>query len=295
MTNETYVTGIKMVPIQVNNEIIEGINRINLLGVLNVRGYCIIIEGRLITYVMAADVAVGAGLNRINTKTTRQLVGAQESTYSYESIRWDTVEEYFNQAVEEIKEYNKTYNNGDNSILDFIQPFDRNSFILLEVAMGILNKVNSQKGKEFRGALMMYVVPMIQQQAIMEYQMQIQQMQEKMDEMESIIDYQNDYLNIDGLFSSTEIAKQFNLTAQDLHQILKKSDILYKTNGKWALKVPYSNFPYTQYIDISTPTGVTTVMYWTEPGRNFVHSILMSLGFRTIWNNQPTKRELLNM
>ena len=292
MANETYITGIKMVPVQVSNDIIEGINRINLLGVLNVRGYCVIIEGKLLTYVMAADIAVGAGLTKIdNSRTT---IDVRTSAHiPYEAIQWNRVEEYFNQAIEELKAYNEAYNNGDNSILNFIQPFDRNSFILLEVAMGILNKVNSQKGKEFRGALMMYVVPMIQQQAIMEYQSQIQQMQEKMDEMENIIDYQNDYLNIDGLFSSTEIGKQFNLTAQDLHQILKKADILYKTNGVWALKVPYSNFPYTQYIDISTPSGVTTVMYWTEPGRNFVHSILMSLGFRTIWNNQPTKREML--
>lgn len=292
MINETYVTGIKMVPIQVNNEIIEGINRINLLGVLNVRGYCIIIEGRLITYVMAADVAVGAGLVEIkhNRVATNVDTGVDNP---YQTIIWNRVEDYFNQAVKEIEEYNKTYNNGDNSILDFIQPFDRNSFILLEVAMGILNKVNSQKGKEFRGALMMYVVPMIQQQAIMEYQMQIQEMQNEIEDLQDRVDYQNDYLNLEGLFSSTEIAKQFNLTSQELHKILKEYGILYKTNGVWALKIPYSNFPYTQYVDISTPTGVTTVMYWTEPGRGFVHSVLSSLGFRTYWNNQPTKREML--
>ena len=65
MANETYITGIKMVPVQVSNDIIEGINRINLLGVLNVRGYCVIIEGKLLTYVMAADIAVGAGLTKI--------------------------------------------------------------------------------------------------------------------------------------------------------------------------------------------------------------------------------------
>ena len=288
MANETYITGIKMIPVQVNNEIIEGINRINLLGVLNVRGYCFIIEGKLLTYVMAADIAVGAGLVDERVK-----VSATGGGNFYENIRWNRMEEYFNQAVEELKAYNEAYNNGDNSILNFIQPFDRNSFILLEVAMGILNKVNSQKGKEFRGALMMYVVPMIQQQAIMEYQIQIKEMQNEIEDLQDRVDYQNDYLNLEGLFSSTEIAKQFNMTSQELHKILKENGILYKTNGVWALKIPYSNFPYTQYVDISTPSGVTTVMYWTEPGRGFVHSVLSSLGFRTYWNNQPTKKEML--
>lgn len=158
---------------RVDEDIWKRVNNINILGVLQVNGYCIMIEGRLLTYIFARDIAIGGGL----TNTTRGRYATESGcttscttdNRSYEVIRWNTFTEYFNDAVEEISLVNP-------DLLQFIQPLDTNSYILLEVALGILNRCNNKIAKQFRGKLLYIAVPYIQQQVLQEYNIKIEEL-----------------------------------------------------------------------------------------------------------------------
>lgn len=171
-----YITKAYRSVIETNENVINNINKINILDVLKVDGYCIFIENSLLTYVYAKDIAIGAGLNKEEEKFS-----TTSGRKSYDNIRWNRFIQYFNETVEELQMVNP-------DILRFIQPLDINSYILLEVALGILNRCNNTIAKKFRATLMFKVVPIIQQQAINEYMQQIGELNTQLDNKKNIID-----------------------------------------------------------------------------------------------------------
>ena len=171
-----YITKAYRSVIETNENVINNINKINILDVLKVDGYCIFIENSLLTYVYAKDIAIGAGL--VETKHDRVDTSVDKP---HEFIIWNRFVKYFNESIEELQMVNP-------DILRFIQPLDINSYILLEVALGILNRCNNITAKKFRANLMFKVVPIIQQQAINEYMQQIGELNTQLDNKKNIID-----------------------------------------------------------------------------------------------------------
>ena len=88
---------------------------------MNVKGYCVYIEGVIRTFVYAADIAREAGLIQVNNKSYASTSGRIET--SYDSIKWDRFNHYVNLSLESFSRINP-------SILPLIQlPIHAHSYI----------------------------------------------------------------------------------------------------------------------------------------------------------------------
>lgn len=98
--------------------------------------------------------------------------------------------------------------------------------------------------------------------------------------------YHKNFIDPDHLFTSTEIAKAFGLSAQALNALLHRWGIIYFINGTFAVYQSLSMFNYTQTKNVRLPNGVIAPQTcWTEWGRHFIHDMLDQHGF-VIGDNQ---------
>lgn len=138
---------------------INDIDQINIFDIINVRGYCVWINGVLRTFVRTEDIARESGLTKENTKSYTSNNGHVEE-YRYETIRWDRFESYMNDAINMLKSINP-------DIIPLIQPdLIRTGYIPCELALMILMKCNNGKALEFQAkfAIALGRIPEIQRQ-----------------------------------------------------------------------------------------------------------------------------------
>ena len=88
-----------------------------------------------------------------------------------------------------------------------------------------------------------------------------------------------------GLYTTTEIAKEFGYSAGILNGMLKIVGVQYYKSGIWILKAPYSRYGLTQLVTKSFKRsngnpGSSKLTVWTEKGRLFL-KILQKNGFDT--------------
>lgn len=92
----------------------------------------------------------------------------------------------------------------------------------------------------------------------------------------------------------TVIAKDFGMTANELHTILSGLEVLYRLKDTWVLHKAYQNMGLTatkSLVSITDAKGqryedVEIATYWTERGRVFVYNKLMAHGYRPLYLNQ---------
>ena len=95
--------------------------------------------------------------------------------------------------------------------------------------------------------------------------------------MQSKVDYYDNCMNNEVLMTSSQIAKDFGLTANELNTILDESHILYRRHGDWIV--------YNKYVEEGlTRTQLKDGKYiktlWTEKGREFIYDLLIRRGFK---------------
>lgn len=94
-------------------------------------------------------------------------------------------------------------------------------------------------------------------------------------------EYTDKVLNASGLFTATEIAKDFELkSAQALNKILNGFKIIRRVNDKWCLYSDYCGKGYAKdrVVPIKRKDGTTKTvseLYWTEKGRKFIYDFLI--------------------
>ena len=89
------------------------------------------------------------------------------------------------------------------------------------------------------------------------------------------ISYYDIVLQSDSLLSTTEIAKDYGLSAKKLNQILRDEKIQFHRCGRWFLYAEYSQRGYAQSKTHEYAPGKTrTHMYWTQAGRLFIYDLL---------------------
>ena len=111
-------------------KVIEGINQIPIFNIENVRGKCIAIPGGVQALVLADDIAREGGLTRENPityvpkqnsdflTTSGQKIhmpifdNKLSKTYEYESIRWNRFNQYANDSIPYVQQYNPYWTNG---------------------------------------------------------------------------------------------------------------------------------------------------------------------------------------
>lgn len=85
--------------------------------------------------------------------------------------------------------------------------------------------------------------------------------------------------------NTTQIAKDYGLTANELNKILKEQKVQYKVGDQWVLYKNYADKGYTQSetFNFSHRDGTPDVKMntkWTQRGRIFIHQILTELGIK---------------
>lgn len=230
----------------------------SFFNIEGVRGYYKIeADGYRTRLVNAEDIARGAGLSREKSFHT----SAEIRTESY--IQWDR----FNQYAED----SMNYVNLDREKKYFNLPADKDTFIPLKLAIMVISRCASEQARKFQGIVATVIADQIDRMIDEKYDKLI-------DDMQGTIEYQNHYLNKEGLFTTRQIAAEFNMTAQQLTKVLHTKGYIYRSNGQWIVRSFYSHLATTSSLDIETQQGIRTVTFWTEGGRLFIHTVMRSLG-----------------
>ncbi len=92
-------------------------------------------------------------------------------------------------------------------------------------------------------------------------------------------EYTDKVLTSISYFTTTQVAKELELTANALNKKLQDLGIHYKVSGQWVLKKNYQNLGYvetktTPYYDSNQNLCTNHLTVWTEKGRNFIHNLL---------------------
>lgn len=89
------------------------------------------------------------------------------------------------------------------------------------------------------------------------------------------VSYYDIVLQSDSLLTTTEIAKDYGLSAKRMNQILHEQGVQFRQSGRWFLYARFAEQGYTQSKTHEYDEGKTrTHMYWTQKGRLFVYDLL---------------------
>jgi len=98
-------------------------------------------------------------------------------------------------------------------------------------------------------------------------------------EYEPKVEYYDMILNTSDTLTTTQIAKDYGLTAQELNKILYDEKIQYKQSGQWLLYSVQASKGYTKsqtfnYKHKNGTEGINLLTKWTQKGRILIHNIL---------------------
>lgn len=96
-------------------------------------------------------------------------------------------------------------------------------------------------------------------------------------------EYTDKVLAAEDLITTTQIAKDYGMSALVFNKILHDLKIQYKTNGQWVLRAEYDDKGYVQSDSIFKEDRYgeqKLIMYtkWTQSGRHFLYNKLKELG-----------------
>lgn len=92
------------------------------------------------------------------------------------------------------------------------------------------------------------------------------------------VEYYDQTLNSKDCMTSSQVALDLGITAQELHNKLCQANIIYKQSGQWNLHKPYKGWKLhdtNTYTFPSSNGGTHTKVYtvWTQRGRRFIISL----------------------
>ena len=78
--------------------------------------------------------------------------------------------------------------------------------------------------------------------------------------------------------TTTQVAKELNMTVYDLTRLLADRHVIYKQSGQYMLYADYARKGYARsrthsYYDNEGDMHTRTYLVWTERGRNFIHRL----------------------
>lgn len=92
------------------------------------------------------------------------------------------------------------------------------------------------------------------------------------------VDYYNNVLDSTADFTTTQIAKEVEMTATHLNIVLEQAGVQYKQSGQWMLKKEYQDKGLTRtrtyLIEGTTGPKTSHSTVWTEKGRKFIIELL---------------------
>lgn len=92
------------------------------------------------------------------------------------------------------------------------------------------------------------------------------------------VEYYDQAMNADGLYTITQIAKEFNKSAKEFNIMLHNLGIQYNVNGQWLLYSKYSGMDLTKtktyMYDKEGRVERRLQTLWTEKGRKFIYELM---------------------
>lgn len=94
------------------------------------------------------------------------------------------------------------------------------------------------------------------------------------------IDYYENVLNSDGLFTISQIAKDFGISSGTrLNKILNLGKIIYKQGKNWLVYSEYAELGLTKMVDYIKEGKNHPTLKWTNVGRKFIYDTLIKNGY----------------
>lgn len=120
--------------------------------------------------------------------------------------------------------------------------------------------------------------------AMMVAQATIKRKDEQIQLLQPKADYADEVLNSVSCLTTTQIAKELDMTAQELNKLLLEMHIIYWQSGQYMLYAAYAREGYARN-RISPHCNRwgyrRRYLVWTEKGRAFIHSIINSKNLRS--------------
>ena len=96
--------------------------------------------------------------------------------------------------------------------------------------------------------------------------------------MEPKAEYCDEVLESVSCFTTTQIAKELNMTVHDLTRLLIDRKVMYKQSGQYLLYADFARKGYAKnrthsYYDAEGELHTRTYLVWTERGRKFIHRV----------------------
>lgn len=101
--------------------------------------------------------------------------------------------------------------------------------------------------------------------------------------MQPKVSYYDLVLQSKDLMRTTEIAKDYGMSAEKFNKLLSENKIQFKQSNRWFLYARYEGMGYTSskthtFHRHDGSHGTKTHMYWTQKGRLFLYDFLKSIG-----------------
>lgn len=156
--------------------------------------------------------------------------------------------------------------------------------ITLDMAKELAMLQRNAKGKEARQYFIQLEKDWNSPEKVMARALQIanrtiEQCKQQIAELEPKAQYLDSILDSDELLTTTQIAKDYGMTAYQMNKLLHGLGVEYKQNGQWLLYAQHQNKGYMQSITQSIGNGKTKQeSRWTQEGKKFIEETLKKHG-----------------
>ena len=106
------------------------------------------------------------------------------------------------------------------------------------------------------------------------------------DEQKPKVEFYEKVLDSKNTYTTTQIAKDYGMSAINFNSLLKDLKVQYRNNGQWILYSKYQNEGYTESKTSISESGISFInTRWTQKGREFLYEILKKNGYEPKKNN----------
>ena len=135
------------------------------------------------------------------------------------------------------------------------------------------------EGRELTDLEIMTLALEIQQRTIEQQDKTIEEQDRAIEALAPKAAYCDEVLDSVSCFTTTQIAKELDMTVFDLTQLLLKKKVMYRQSGQYMLYADYARKGYARnrthgHYDAEGDHHTRTYLVWTERGRKFIHRIV---------------------
>lgn len=136
----------------------------------------------------------------------------------------------------------------------------------------------------------------VAQEMINKKDKRIKELETKVSEDAPVVKYTKEFLRIeDSDKTTTQVAKEYGLSAYRLNRVLESLGVQYPQSGQWFLKQEYSGKGYANmrkrsvWMDRLGRNEIVQSLVWTEKGRKFIYDLAVEGKFWSLLNKKETE------